>query len=119
VRPLTPKLGGGAKLGAVMLRHPRILVLRVKSDNLHGLFNQVVSPGALTALRDRLLSEGAVLRTMPQRATPHAGRAHPPTWPRTDAVASTMVQNRFALRAHEPVRSGRLQTGREGDEVEV
>jgi hypothetical protein len=51
VRPLTPKLGGGAKLGAVMLRHPRILVMRVKPDDLHGLFNHVVSPGALTALR--------------------------------------------------------------------
>jgi hypothetical protein len=51
LRPLTPKPSGGAKLGAVILRHPRIRMMRVRPDDLHGLFNQVASPGALKALR--------------------------------------------------------------------
>ncbi|MEA2220656.1 MAG: hypothetical protein QOJ35_3282 [Solirubrobacteraceae bacterium] len=51
LRPLTPKPSGGAKLGNVFLRHPRIRTMRVKPDDLHGLFNQVASPGALKALR--------------------------------------------------------------------
>ena len=51
IRPLTPKPGAGAKLGAVIQRHPQMLTARVKPDDLHLVFNQVASAGALKALR--------------------------------------------------------------------
>ncbi len=51
IRQLTPKRGAGAKLGTVIQRHAQMLTMRVKPDDLHLLFNQVASPGALKALR--------------------------------------------------------------------
>lgn len=50
IRPLTPKPGGGARLGPAYLRHPRLLPMRAKRDDAHLLYDQVASPGALRQL---------------------------------------------------------------------
>ncbi|HEX4344337.1 MAG TPA: hypothetical protein VHZ31_02130 [Solirubrobacteraceae bacterium] len=50
IRPLTPRPGGGARLGATYLRHPRMLAMRAEPDDAHLLYDQVASAGALRAL---------------------------------------------------------------------